>query len=294
MATLDGEDRVGPTGPSVDQWFPPFTPPEDDRPKSEDPTSEETLEFGLPADVGSDDRDGVSVTPSAAVELGGGAPDNGARAGRDDTFRAFGPDPRRGLVTGPNIEEFLHVTRVDRHPIRSRAVVVSAVAAITVLALGVGGFVVAALGDAGADSAVNSAAASTTIESTAAAPPPWCSPSSDAGVVRGAGPGGTGSGADVILAFDHAYYVDRNGAKARTFLVPDAEVKSATAEELQAGIDTVPQGTEHCVEIRDSGPNTFAVSLFQRYPDGTQVIGRQVVSTVDLGGRTLITSIGKA
>ena len=71
-------------------------------------------------------------------------------------------------------------------------------------------------------------------------------------------------------------------------------MKSATAEELQAGIDTVPAGTEHCVEIRATEPNTFAVTLEQRYLDGSRVSGRQIVKVTDVGGRTLITSIGKA
>lgn len=141
---------------------------------------------------------------------------------------------------------------------------------------------------------VSSPSVATTPEPTSAAAQPWCRESVTDGVVTGAGPGDTSSGSAAILAFEHAYYVLRSGAAAREILAPNAQLKSATAEELQRGIDTIPVGTEHCVTIRAAAPNTYAVTLEQRYNDGTRAADKQTISTTDAGGRTFITSIGAA
>ncbi|MBF6171067.1 hypothetical protein [Nocardia blacklockiae] len=80
--------------------------------------------------------------------------------------------------------------------------------------------------------------------------------------VSGTGPGGSGSGPDAILAFEHAYYVDRSGraatavvAEAATTTGRDGARRPLTGDLIQAGIDRLPTGTRYCVRIRPAvGP----------------------------------------
>ncbi|MFC9837624.1 hypothetical protein ACFVKB_28015 [Rhodococcus sp. NPDC127530] len=126
----------------------------------------------------------------------------------------------------------------------------------------------------------------------AAAESGWCVESRDGSTVVGNGPGGTSDGVAAILAFDHAYYVARSGAKSREVVAPDAPLGSA--ETIQGGIDSVPEGTEHCLAITESEPGRYAVTLSELRPDGSTKKYQQVVTTADRDGRTYITSIGDA
>lgn len=126
----------------------------------------------------------------------------------------------------------------------------------------------------------------------AAADSGWCVESRDGSTVTGNGPGGTSDGVAAILGFDHAYYVARSGAKAREVVAPDAPVGSA--ETIQGGIDSVPEGTEHCLAITETEPGRYAVTLSELRPDGSAKKYEQVVTTADRDGRTYITSIGEA
>ncbi|TQC40011.1 hypothetical protein EEB14_57065 [Rhodococcus sp. WS4] len=126
----------------------------------------------------------------------------------------------------------------------------------------------------------------------AAADSGWCVASGDGSTVVGNGPGGTSDGAAAILAFDHAYYVERSGAKARAVVTPDALLESA--ETIQGGIDSVPEGTEHCLAVTETAPGRYAVTLSELRPDGSTKKYEQVVTTADRDGRTYITSIGDA
>ncbi|MFE7418331.1 hypothetical protein [Rhodococcus sp. NPDC057529] len=121
----------------------------------------------------------------------------------------------------------------------------------------------------------------------------WCTASRDGATVVGNGPGGTTDGVAAILAFDHAYYVERSGAKAREVVAPDAPLGSA--ETIQGGIDSLlPEGTEHCLAITETEPGHYAVTLSELRPDGSTKQYEQVVTTADRDGRTYITSIGDA
>ncbi|MCQ4119486.1 hypothetical protein [Rhodococcus tibetensis] len=126
----------------------------------------------------------------------------------------------------------------------------------------------------------------------AAADPGWCTESRNGGTVTGNGPGGTSDGTETILAFDHAYYVERSGAKAREVVTADAPMGSAEA--IQRGIDSLPEGTEHCLAITSTEPGRYAVTLTEQRPDGSTHQYQQVVTTTDHDGRTYITSIGDA
>lgn len=300
MVTNNNNDDPKSSNPVLDQWFPPFTPAADGRAQTSAPVEPLPVVERASDDDSSPaapEPDSVHVPSVAAAADSNDVPvdDSGAAWLREamqytQEQAAAEPPPLAATSASPS------------QRLRGRAAVIGAVAAVAVLVIGGGAIAASALGGGDDDVPMNVAeiapattsAATTSQTPTSVAPQSWCSPSTEAGVVRGSGPGGTGSGPDAILAFDHAYYVERNGAKARALLVSDAQVKSATAEELQAGIDTVPAGTEHCVEIRATEPNTFAVTLEQRYLDGSRVSGRQIVKVTDVGGRTLITSIGKA
>ncbi|WP_410872445.1 hypothetical protein [Nocardia sp. A7] len=140
-----------------------------------------------------------------------------------------------------------------------------------------------------------STASSTPLVPSSVSPVTAACPTEQLGtMVRGNGAGGNESGIAAILAFQHAYYVARSGDQARTLVAPDAVVPSAAA--IQAGIDSTPVGTTHCVEIT---PGAFAgqylVKITAFRPDSApSTYTPQLVGTAEVGNKTLITSFGAA
>ena len=120
-----------------------------------------------------------------------------------------------------------------------------------------------------------------------------CPNRSDNGVITGRDPGGTTSGPAVIKAFEHAYYVERNGTKARSYGTELARM--GTAASMQAFIDTqLPPGTTYCTRITDRGAGLFSLELSEIPPGGGEpLLIRQLVQTAEVDGRTLITAITK-
>lgn len=109
-------------------------------------------------------------------------------------------------------------------------------------------------------------------------------------VVRGAEPGGTGSGPDAIMWFQHSYYVDRSAERAREVVAPDANLPPAAV--IQRGIDSVPAGTAYCVRVARAGDSRYSVEVTEQRPGGAPATyDRQTVTTEVVGGRTLITGI---
>lgn len=109
--------------------------------------------------------------------------------------------------------------------------------------------------------------------------------------------GGTDSGPAVIKAFEHAYYVDRSGDKARAVVSPTAKNASgapfSSGPQLQASIDKfiAPQ-TLHCVSITDRGAGLYAVTLTETPPHGVNgQVYHQLIQTTTDQGRTWIVSI---
>ncbi|MFE1592480.1 hypothetical protein [Nocardia sp. NPDC058705] len=143
--------------------------------------------------------------------------------------------------------------------------------------------------------APTSTAASTPLVPSSVSPVTAACPTEQFGtMVRGNGAGGTESGIAAILAFQHAYYVARSGDQARTLVSSDAAAPSAAA--IQAGIDSTPVGTTHCVEIT---PGAFAgqylVKVTAFRPDSApSTYTPQLVGTAEIGNKTLITSFGAA
>lgn len=109
---------------------------------------------------------------------------------------------------------------------------------------------------------------------------------------RGNGVGATDSGPDVILAFQHAYYVGRDGTQARAVVAPDANVPGADV--IQAGISTVPAATTHCVAITGQAQNRYAITVTETHPDTTTRSFAEVITTTQVNGRTVIASIAGA
>lgn len=118
-----------------------------------------------------------------------------------------------------------------------------------------------------------------------------CPPRRDSTVTVGNGPGSTQSGAEAILGFQHAFYVSRSGAEARSFVASDA-TNVSEAETIQLAIDAViPVGTAYCVWIGQLAPAVFDVDLAEHRPDGTTTIYQQRVTIVDREGKYLIHSV---
>ncbi|MEV5647562.1 hypothetical protein AB0L57_04840 [Nocardia sp. NPDC052254] len=109
-------------------------------------------------------------------------------------------------------------------------------------------------------------------------------------VLRGAGVGGTGSGPDAIMWFQHAFYVERSAQRALEVVAPDATVSPAAV--IQRGIESVPLGTDYCVRVVTLDDSRYSVEVTERRP-GTApaTYDKQLVTTAVVGGRTLITGI---
>ncbi|MBO0853363.1 MAG: hypothetical protein J2P18_06300 [Nocardia sp.] len=109
-------------------------------------------------------------------------------------------------------------------------------------------------------------------------------------VVRGADVGGTGSGPDAIMWFQHAFYVERSAERALEVVAPGAYV--SPAEVIQRGIDSVPLGTDFCVRVVTLAGNRYSVEVTERRPAAAPATyDKQLVTTAVVGGRTLITGI---
>ncbi|MRH88834.1 hypothetical protein GFY24_15505 [Nocardia sp. SYP-A9097] len=118
-----------------------------------------------------------------------------------------------------------------------------------------------------------------------------CPSKREGSLTIGNGPGGNGSGADAILGFQHAFYADRDGAKARSFVTSDSPTVSP-AEVIQQAIDEViPKGTSYCLRITDLGADAYDADLTEHRPDGTTTVYRQRITTVNKDGKHLIFAI---
>ncbi|MFE7744148.1 hypothetical protein [Nocardia sp. NPDC057455] len=118
---------------------------------------------------------------------------------------------------------------------------------------------------------------------------PGCEPTRGGQLVRGNGTGSFASGPDVILAFQHAYYVTRSGAVARSLTVPDAAVPPVAV--IDAGIASVPTGTQHCVMITPMLDGRYDVVITELRPDSANRTYRQFVTVATTDGKAAIIKI---
>ena len=115
-----------------------------------------------------------------------------------------------------------------------------------------------------------------------------CEGSESGETVTGDGAGDTRSVAGVVLAFQHAYYSERDAKKALSLTSDDSPL--VNVEALQEGIDSVPEGTEHCVSITADGAKA-QVKITEARPSETPETFVQQVTTSRDGDRVEIVSI---
>ncbi|WP_249265144.1 hypothetical protein [Rhodococcus pyridinivorans] len=131
------------------------------------------------------------------------------------------------------------------------------------------------------------ASPSTTPSTTAtAAAPAWCAPVTEPDRIVGNGPGGRDSGPAVIQAFEHAYYVQRDGKAV-------AELMVLPGNDIQSFIDAVPAGTEHCVTVLPTeDPNRWSVDVLLKFPPvGDEGIHKQWITTMPADGGVKIANV---
>lgn len=106
--------------------------------------------------------------------------------------------------------------------------------------------------------------------------------------------GDTATPQGAILGFEYSYYVDRDAAKARTYVTDDAHVGDESA--LAAGISTFPTGVKYCIHITradSTDPTVWNVTVQQQWPGDTAIEKiQQTMRTAEVApGRYRITSI---
>ena len=99
-------------------------------------------------------------------------------------------------------------------------------------------------------------------------------------------PGDQKSGPGVIAAFEHAYYVARSGLAVRALTTPDTSLP--TTEKIQAGIDTVPTGTTHCVRITPISAGIYSVALTEMRPGQPPAQFPQTITAKEIDGRWFV------
>ncbi|GAA3509523.1 hypothetical protein [Dietzia aurantiaca] len=113
----------------------------------------------------------------------------------------------------------------------------------------------------------------------AAGPTPGCAELAEDGRVVGSGPGSLDSPSGAVLAFDHAYYVERSAEKAFEAVAPTSRI---TEEQLRTeGIDRLAEGTTHCLELRELAPTLLEVDLTEFPPGADPVLIRQRVRVAE-------------
>lgn len=179
-----------------------------------------------------------------------------------------------GMIPPPRPQRW-HAQRRNRPWLVGSAAVVGSVAAVAVVM-------------------VYTASASTPRQSATYSDPvlgggPGCQPTRNEQLVRGNGTGSTTSGPDVILAFQYAYYVARSGSDARAVTTTDAAVPPV--EVINAGIKSVPAGTQHCVIITPMADGRFDVVITEIRPDAAVRTYRQFVTVTAAPGAVSIVKI---
>nr|WP_231913994.1 hypothetical protein [Rhodococcus sp. LB1] len=94
------------------------------------------------------------------------------------------------------------------------------------------------------------------------------------------------SGEGVIAAFEHAYYVTRSGQAARALAAPDSPLPAP--EKIQAGIDTVPIGTNYCLRTITISGGHYSVVLSEMRPGQPATQFTQTITTKQIDGRWFV------
>ncbi|GAB2688143.1 hypothetical protein [Nocardia thraciensis] len=220
----------------------------------------------------------------------------------DDEEDDQSPPPREPVVRGrigrdgPGAAASPHTLRERTRPGRWRTALVLLIAVLLLAAAGAAALYLLHSRGGSTDSGARAASAvrltSVTGDGAAAN---FCPTERTERMMRGAEPGGTASGPDAIMWFQHSYYVERSAERAREVVAPAAAISGAPV--IQRGIDSVPLGTTHCVRVTavgrgEEGADKFLVEVTERRPGAApKTYGKQTVTTAVIDGRTLITGI---
>ena len=119
--------------------------------------------------------------------------------------------------------------------------------------------------------------------SIAADPAAACIETTSADLVTGDGRGDRDSGPGVILAFEHAYYVERDAKKMIALTSDDSRIRNAEA--LQEGIDSNPENLTHCVRVAATEDDAvWLVEITQTAEDaGAETITQRITTTEEDG-----------
>ena len=176
-------------------------------------------------------------------------------------------------------------TQVTTHRPVGKGLTYAGLGLAAVAVVGLAGWGITALVGGGDDAAdfgglvPDTATAAPTAAPTAAAADDPCSP----------GEGDQLSGEGVIAALEHRYYLLRSGESVRVLMAPDAPLPEAAM--IQQGIDTVPLGTTHCLEVTAIGPNTYSAQITEVRPDRRNEFKQRITTTTAEDGRVMIRSI---
>jgi hypothetical protein len=165
-------------------------------------------------------------------------------------------------------------------------------AALLLVAALLGWFLLRALSGSDTSAPVvdlNDDAALTSMPAPAVTPPATATePVADPSACR-TDQGDQKTGAGVIAAFEHAYYITRSADAVRALATPDTSLP--LADKIQAGIDSVPIGTTHCVRITAITAGVYSVVLAEMRPGQAPAQYPQTITTKDIDGRWFVDSI---
>ncbi|MFI5777369.1 hypothetical protein [Nocardia sp. NPDC051570] len=291
--TLGWQPADAPPAPQPPAPQPPqYRAPDSSTPLPPSPAPEQRRPPGRPSDTAAEDRipeseawwqstqSGYPPTPpkqsQAAARPSTGSGSTGSLWDDDELARKL-------VASRPTPAEPEAPERAERG---RGPIIIGAVAALAVIVAVVLVIVFVSRGHGKDETVVQGPPASNTATSAMN-----CPAGSTGNVTTGNGVGDTDSGAGAILGFQHAFYVDRNGAKVRTFVAPDTD-RVPAADDIQHAIDAnIPQGTRFCLRIEQLASDRYTTELTEFRPDGGKTLYRQLVTTVNQGGKNLVWGI---
>jgi hypothetical protein len=120
-----------------------------------------------------------------------------------------------------------------------------------------------------------------------------CESSREGKTVTGNGSGDRDSVPGVVLAFEDAYYTGRDAKAAVELTAKESPFRSDPAvETLQEGIDSVPSGTDYCVQVTTEGEKA-SVELTEARPGEAEETFVQKFTTSREGDKVVIVDISE-
>ena len=254
-----GGQNAAPEISSVDPMPHRDAPPDDDlesfAPTPETPTPS------------ADDLDTV-VHPDAGLIA---SPRHRARRRDDDDHTVEQPAPEQESSTSTRSKELQGL--VHAGPFATASALVGLVACIAAgFALG-GGFTAGPTTGTTEVSEVEAQSAQVPIDD----PVGGCEHEEGEDFFRGNGPGDRLSPVGIVAAFEHAYYVETNAARAVELTAPEAGIDRTRLHDQ--GIAMLPEGTTHCVDARQTGDDVVSAQITEFRPGAEPIVINQKIHT---------------